>query len=316
MALNVLAFYNGLDERTRGYTYLERYGSLLTYMAIFQIGIQSNGQLNGRVSRDLVRETHKMGVKVLPVFSNIGPQGQFSVPLISRLVRDPGFSHSVWQNIHNYVLNLQCDGVNLDLERANPQDRQLFSHFLADWGQKFQKVKLVVSLDVPAKTADEPGKAWAGVFDYGAIGQNMDAVMLMAYEEHWPGSPPGSIASLPWVSQVVDYALANLPARKIYLGLGIYGYDWSDKGGAQAVSYRRALQIAQRFGSPLHWDAQQHSTYFTYEVMGNRHTVYFEDPRSIGEKLDLAQDKGLHGVAVWDMNLSYPEFWEVLRTYL
>ncbi|CAA7602278.1 Glycoside hydrolase superfamily [Acididesulfobacillus acetoxydans] len=316
MALKALAFYNGLDERAGGFGYLERYGSLLTYLAVFQIGIESNGQLNGRVSPVLIQEAHHMGVKVLPVFSNIGRQGQFSVPVLSRLMRDSAFSDLVWQNIRNSVLSMHCYGVNLDLERARSEDRALFTRFLNDWGQRFQREKLAVTLNVPAKTSDEPQKAWSGVFDYTSISQNMNAVIVMAYEEHWPGSPPGSVASLPWVTAVVDYALENMPADKIFLGLGLYGYDWSERGGARALSYRRALEIAGRYRAPLHWDAQQHSTYFTYETTGVRHTVYFEDPRSTGEKLDLAQDRGLAGVAIWDLDLSYPEFWEVLRRYV
>ncbi|MHB1653711.1 MAG: glycosyl hydrolase family 18 protein [Desulfitobacteriaceae bacterium] len=316
MALNVLAFYNGLNERAKGYPYLQRYGSLLTHLAVFQISIQNDGQLRGVISRKLVQEAHEMGIKVLPVFSNLGAKGQFSTPLISRLLRDQNFADKVWQNIRNYVLRYRGEGVNLDLEKANSEDRKLYTQFISDWGQKFARENLFSSLDVPAKTSDAPQKAWTGVFDYRVIGQNIDAVVLMTYEEHWPGSAPGSIASLPWVTQVVDYALSQIPAKKVYLGLPLYGYDWAAEGGAEVISYRRALLLAQRFGAPLRWDQKQHSTYFTYEKMGQRHRVYFEDPRSTREKLDLAQDKGLRGVAIWEMNLSYPEFWQVLEDFI
>lgn len=316
MALNVLAFYNGLNEMAKGYPYLKRYGNLLTYLALFQVSIQENGQLSGTISRQLIREAQGMGIKVLPVFTNLNAQGQFSTPLISRLIRDQQFSNYVWQNLQNYVLSYQLDGVNLDLEKANSEDRGLYTRFIADWGQKFQSNNLFVSLDVPAKTYDQPKKAWTGVFDYSRISQNMNAIVLMTYEEHWPGSPPGSIASLPWVTRVLDYALSNMPANKIYFGIPLYGYDWVEHGKAQVISYRRALQVAQRFGAPLHWDASQHSTYFTYESMGRKHTVYFEDPRSLREKLDLAQSRGIRGVAIWEMNLSYPEFWNVLESYV
>lgn len=316
MALSVIGFYNGLNEQARGYTYLRRYGSLLDYLAVFHISIRDNGELSGELSRGLVQDAHRMGVKVLPVFTNLTPQGQFSTPLITRLIREPQFADLVWRNIRDYVLRYQCDGVNLDLEKANPQDRPFFSRFVQDWGERFQQQNLFVSMDVPAKFKDEPDKAWTGPFDYRSISRNLDAVVLMTYEEHWPGSPPGSVASLGWVARVLDYALANMPANKIYMGLPLYGYDWTEGGGAQVISYRRALEIARRFGAALRWDDDQSSTYFTYESRGRRHTVYFEDPRSIREKLALAERKGIKGVAVWEMNLSYPEFWEVLREYV
>jgi len=43
--------------------------------------------------------------------------------------------------------------------------------------------------------------------------------------------------------------------------------------------------------------------------------MYLEDPRSLKEKLDLASSMGIRGVALWEMNLSYPLAWEVLRAY-
>lgn len=316
VALNVIGFYNGLNEQARGYTYLRRYGSLLDYLAVFQIGIRENGSLSGALSQNLVRDAHAMGIKVLLVFSNLNIQGQFSTPLMTRMIREPQFADLVWQNIRDYVVSHQCDGVNLDLERARPEDRTLFSRFVNNWGERFQRQNFFVSMDVPAKFKDEPAKAWTGPFDYHSISQNLDAIVLMTYEEHWPGSSPGSVASLGWVTRVLDYALANMPANKIYMGLPLYGYDWTEGGGAQVISRRRALEVAQRFGATSRWDDDQHSTYFTYENRGRRHTVYFEDPRSTREKLDLARRKGIRGVAIWEMNLSYPEFWEVLREYV
>ena len=316
MALSVIGFYNGLNEQARGYTYLRRYGSLLDYLAIFQISIKDNGELSGELSRGLVQDAHRLGAKVLPVFSNLTAQGQFSTSVITRLINDPQFAAVVWRNLLNYVLQYQCDGVNLDLERANPSDRSLFSQLVQDWGERFHKQNLFVSMDVPAKFADEPAKAWTGAFDYAQIARGLDAAVIMTYEEHWPGSQPGSVASLTWVNRVLDFALANMPASKIYMGLPLYGYDWTEGNGAQVVSYRRALELASRFGVPLRWDDQQSSTYFIYESRGRKHTVYFEDPGSIRLKLDLAQRKGIKGVAVWEMNLSYPEFWEVLKDYV
>jgi spore germination protein YaaH len=99
------------------------------------------------------------------------------------------------------------------------------------------------------------------------------------------------------------------------MGIPLYGYDWSEREGTQVISYQRATELAGRYGAPLQWDATQHNTYFRYEAVGVRHTVYFEDPRSLKEKLDLASSMGIRGVALWEMNLSYPLAWEVLRAY-
>lgn len=312
MALQVFGFYNGLDEKAKGYRFLERYGGVLDEIALFNIGIQSNGELRGRPSRRLIKEAHSHGLKVWIVVSNLTPRADFSTPLLSRLIREGEFAAKVWRNIRNLMAEYQCDGVNLDLEKALPEDRQLFTRLIQSWSEQFHNEHYLVSIDVPAKTADLPMAPWKGAFDYRAIGKAVDEVILMTYEEHWPGSDPGSVASLPWVTKVLDYALANIPASKIYMGIPLYGYDWLAKGSAQVIGYQRAVQVAKQYGAPVRWDEEQHSTYFSYERMGQRHTVYFEDLRSLREKLELAKRKGIKGIALWEMNLSYPELWEAL----
>lgn len=316
MPLKVFAFYNGLNEQAKGYPYLKRYGSIIDQFAIFQIVIQNNGSLHGRPSRTLINEAHALGAKVLLTVSNLTLQGQFSTILIGRLVRDRNFSNLVWQNIRNLLVEYQCDGVNFDLEKAAPHDRLLYSRLIETWSALFKQSNFLVTIDVPAMDHNEPLDPWKGAFNYKAIGESVDEVILMTYEEHWPGSSPGSVASLPWVNNILNYALETIPRQKIYMGIPLYGYDWSERGGAKVISYERAIELAQRYGAPLRWDAAQHSVFFRYEVKGIRHTVYFEDPRSLREKLDLAVKKRIQGVAMWEMNLSYPRFWEVLQTYV
>jgi len=202
------------------------------------------------------------------------------------------------------------------LEKAAPADRPLFSRLIQSWSRMFKQANFIVSIDVPAKTSDDPQDAWRGAFDYKPIGQAVDEVILMTYEEHWSESEPGSVASIPWVTQVLDYAIANIPREKIYMGIPLYGYDWPEGGTGKVIGFQRATELARRHGAPLQWDARQHSTYFRYETRGVRHTVYFEDPRSLRDKLELATQKGIRGIALWEMNLSYPRFWEVLQMYV
>jgi len=312
--LSVLAFYNGLTEAARGYRYLERYGSLLDYLAVFQIAITQDGELSGRISPTLVEEARSLGIKVFPVISNLTPRGQFSTQLLSRLLRDGAFANQVFFNIRDFLERNRFDGVNLDLEHAEAGERALYTQFIQGWARSFHQANFPVILDMPAKTADEPLAEWKGVFDYRELGRVIDGGVIMAYEEHWSESEPGSVASLPWVTKVIDFALSQMPASKIFMGIPLYGYDWPPRGPGQVISYPRALDLARRFGASLQWDDKQHSTYFNYTLRGERHSVYFEDLRSLREKVALAKSRSLRGIAIWEMNLSYPEFWRTLAS--
>jgi len=316
MALKVLGVYKGLDDRAQGYRYFQQYGSLLDEAALFQITIRNNGELWGRPSRSLIKEMHNLGIKVLAAISNLPAQGLFSPEVSRRLLRNKEFAGQVWRAIKDLLLSYKFDGVNLDLAKGFPEDRQLFTELIRSWTQQFQQENFLVSLDLPAKTVDEPGDSGQGIFDYQALGETVDQVVIMCAEEYRPGSRPGAIASLPWVTQVLSYALENISPAKIFMALPLYGYDWTSPGRAQVLGFERAQQTARRFGVPLQWDAQQHSTYFTYQLKNQKHTVYFEDLRSLTEKLALAQTQGIGGIAVWEMNLSYAGFWEVLQSYI
>ena len=58
-----------------------------------------------------------------------------------------------------------------------------------------------------------------------------------------------AVAPLPNVRQVVEYALTEIPASKIWLGVPLYGYDWplpfvQGRTKAQSISPQEAVARA------------------------------------------------------------------------
>lgn len=61
-----------------------------------------------------------------------------------------------------------------------------------------------------------------------------------------------AVAPLPNVRQVVEYALTEIPASKIWLGVPLYGYDWplpfvQGRTKAQSISPQEAVARAVRY---------------------------------------------------------------------
>src|SRR6202050_5989502 len=63
-------------------------------------------------------------------------------------------------------------------------------------------------------------------FDYAAISKPADGVVVMNYDEHYPGAASGPVASQDWFVQNLNFARKVIPQEKIICAIANYGYDW------------------------------------------------------------------------------------------
>ena len=59
-----------------------------------------------------------------------------------------------------------------------------------------------------------------------AIAAAADGVVLMNYDEHYPGADSGPVASQDWFVQNLKFARRVIPKEKIICAIANYGYDW------------------------------------------------------------------------------------------
>ena len=123
-----------------------------------------------------------------------------------------------------------------------------------------------------------------------------------------------AVAPLNKVRQVVEYALTEIPAEKINLGIPNYGYDWTlpyVKGESKAVTIGNveAVQIAIENDAAIRFDELAQSPFFLYEREGAEHEVWFEDVRSLQAKYDLIKEYDLRGFGVWQIMRLFRASW-------
>ncbi len=131
--------------------------------------------------------------------------------------------------------------------------------------------------------------------------------------------PPMAVAPLNKVIEVIDYAVTVIDPRKILIGIPNYGYDWTlpfEVGTkARSISNVGAVELARETGSSILYDETAKSPYFYYtDESGSAHVVWFEDARSIEEKLLLISMYGLLGCGVWNIMKFFPQNWLVLNS--
>jgi spore germination protein len=196
------------------------------------------------------------------------------------------------------------DGVQIDFEAVLSADADLFVEFLG--ALKTSLKGRTLSVAVPArwrKTGD--------AYDYGRIASVADRVVVMAYDEHWSGGVPGPVASAEWTAKVAAYALQNVGAGKLVMGLPFYGRAWPDKQLARAYQHSGIMRILnEQSGSLARGDGDV--PYFEYrETVTVR--VYFEDAASLLAKLRAYREASVRAVAFWRLGQEDPAVWSVLR---
>jgi spore germination protein YaaH len=133
----------------------------------------------------------------------------------------------------------------------------------------------------------------------------------MAYDEHWSTSSPGPVASLPWCAKVVDYAKSAVEIDKIVMGLPLYGRAWQDRRLAKALRFQNVLDlVAEKNGTTSYAPERGASFEYSENVVV---TVFFDDHRSLMEKLRLYRAREVHSVSFWRIGQGPPLLWSSIE---
>lgn len=206
-------------------------------------------------------------------------------------------------------------GVQLDIENIQPQDRTSYTQFIKEFSKTMKNSHYEFSVAVPAKTADSPKNSWDYAYDYKSIAPYIDYAVIMAYDEHYIGSEPGPVASINWVTKVVNYTKSVIPASKILLGVPSYGYDF----GVETTSegYDDIMDRASKYKARVQFDSTSKTPFIKYTDGNNiKHQIWFENAKSIQYKLQLVKKYNLKGIAIWRIGIEDPAIWSVIDANL
>lgn len=291
---------------------LQAYGDRIDAAVFFGLFLDRHGNLTnpGGDSGDLMDAARRGGQKVLLAVHNMDA-GSFDRAGAHALLNDAGARARAVENIYRAARDGGFAGVNLDLEGIDPADRSEYTSLVRALADRLRPAGLAVTLAVPAKTSDDRWNSWNSAFDYVALGKLADALVIMAYDEHWPGGAPGPVASLGWAEQVARYVAETIPREKVLFGIAAYGYDWVSGGETIGLSAPSAVNKAARLGIAVRWDDEAQVPYYKYsDGRGREHTVYYENASSMAAKIAMAARHGFAGVALWRLGLEDPAAWE------
>ena len=230
------------------------------------------------------------------------------------MLTDPAARAAAVKNIVTLVRQKHYQEVNIDFELLHPSARQGLVTFMQDLRTALPKgVVLSESvfprLGVPSQLN--------GAYDYPALAKVVDYLVVMLYDKHSNGGPAGPVSPYSWVVENMNWLLhtARIPADKLVIAAGVYGYDW--QVGSTTATEMPLTEIQAKIktlGVTPRMDASSENPYFYYtDSSGNRHVVWYQNQVTVQQRLQLAEKLGLRGMAIWALGEETPAVWSVIE---
>ena len=290
----------------------------LSAMAPFTYGITAEGGLLPLDDEAMLEAARVRGTRPVMHLSTLTEAGQFDTGRAAFILTDYEAQGRLAAEVLQTVLRKDFAGLDVDFEYLPGQLAAAYAAFLGRLRQLLAaQGRFLWAALAPKTSRRQRGLLYEG-HDYAAVAAAVDGVLLMTYEWGYTYGPPMAVAPLPNVRAVLDYAVTEIPAEKIFLGVPNYGYDWplpfiQGETRAQSISNQRAIELAVQYGVSIQYDETAQSPFFHYtDAGGTAHEVWFEDARSMDAKLRLAAGYGFQGAGFWNLMRPFSQTWLVL----
>jgi len=299
-----------------------------TAVGVDEIAVDTNASVE---ATDAFMEAARgADVAVVPSIVDLLPAGEMAAILAAPATR----ARHV-QAIRRFAADGDYDGIDIDYEQfafADGRDtwaatRPNWVAFIVELGAALRADGRTLAVSIPpVYDAGQTSESGFWVYDYGAIVDHVDRIRIMTYD--FSVGEPGPIAPLDWVETAINGAIeATGSPDKLVLGLPAYGRNWViatagtcpvDAPGRTSVTARSVDDLLDRRSAlPTRVDETGEWT-FDYELEVADETgscvqtrrVHYVDGDGIRQRMDLAREYRLDGVALWALGFEDDAVWE------
>ena len=300
---------------------LEAHARAMTLLAPQCFRIDAEGFVHGQVPPAVLEIARRDKLPLMPLVVNPG----FDRKIAHAMLRNPKAQQRVVMYLAYLAERDDYAGWQLDLEYIDPADQHLYTQFVRRVAARLHRDHRLVSVAVVPRfsdaypdnrTAEFRTGEWGAPYDYRAIGRAVDFLTLMTYDHHGATSPPGPVAGYAWMKGALDYAVRRVPRSKILLGIPFYGREWvqTSKGTtSRTLAYKDVKPLVTNPGP--RWDPRWRTTWFEVQQGNGKRTAWFDDSRSLREKLNLMRAYRLRGFAAWRLGVEDPGFWPMAERF-
>jgi peptidoglycan-N-acetylglucosamine deacetylase len=249
------------------------------------------------------------GMEVFPMVNN--SDGVNWVDITSFLNSAEGRAH-FRQQVAAFLATDKYRGLMVDFEEIEPEAQPGYMALLQELSADLHGKGMKLYVSVPPHNED---------FDYPAVANHVDGVVLMNYDEHYPEGTSGPVASQDWFVANLKFASKAVPLDKLICAIGNYGYDWVHKPKSGKlppdihdtnVSVQEAWLGARDSEEDIDFDGDSSNPHFSYmDEQNRRHDIWFLDAVTALNQMRAAQRIGIQTFALWRLGAEDRSLWRV-----
>lgn len=260
----------------------------------------TKGNLDVRIENETLDFIQNHKVAVVPIFSNYF-NNRWNGDSTLIMLKNTKLRKVLISRIKNLLDKNDFQGINIDLENLPTGSHPYMLQFSKELSTSLHADGYITTIDI--NPTDE------GV-TYKDIAQYYDFIFLMAYNEHSPDDPPGSISSLNFVEKCIDDAMKEVASNKIVLCVASYGFDWEKGKPGTRITYQGLISIAKELNEPVYFNfGQSDLTLYYYDDNGNEHEAHCNDAAGTFNIIRTAQDYNAAGVSLWYLGSEDERIW-------
>lgn len=204
-------------------------------------------------------------------------------------------------------------GLTIDFEGLYfARSRDSFSQFVALVRQRLPQEQLLY-IAVPPDT-------WYHGYDYRALGEACDKVILMAHDYQWQTAPQDNlntpltdtpVAPIDAVEDALravtdpETGVADVGKVALAIAFSSAGVEVDEEGNLLSTTVYSpgpstlAQRLAQEDAEPGWAEGYQSPYVYYHDENGRRYRVWYEDERSVAAKVELCYRYGVTGLSLW-----------------
>ena len=251
------------------------------------------------------------GLEVFPLVNNFNGTDWID---ISAFLNDAGARARFRQQITTFLASDKYRGLMVDFEAFPKNGQAGFLALLHELSADLHAHGMKLYVSVPPRNTE---------WNYPAVAAAADGIVLMNYDEHYPGNP-GPVASQDWFEANLQAMSKIIPQNKLICAIANYGYDWvrrTKKGKVPPgvkdfnVSVQDAWLTARDSEEDIDFDGDALNPHIQYLDEHNlQHDVWFLDAVTALNQMRAAQDVGIKTFALWRLGSEDRSLWAVWDT--